>query len=57
MSIGNVTAYLESVWAPNKGLNNGRDMQWGGGTLFANQGEIEDTETGQLSSYYFKQMN
>ncbi|XP_033628947.1 uncharacterized protein LOC117291402 [Asterias rubens] len=43
---GNVTAYLESVWAPNKGLNNGRDMQWGGGTLFANQGEIEDTETG-----------
>ncbi|XP_022098399.1 uncharacterized protein LOC110983450 [Acanthaster planci] len=43
---GNVTAYLESVWGPNKGLNNGRDMQWGGGTFYAELAEIQDKETG-----------
>ncbi|XP_038047892.1 uncharacterized protein LOC119721988 [Patiria miniata] len=43
---GNVTAYLESVWGPDKGLNNGRDMQWGGGTFYADPAEIQDKETG-----------
>ncbi|XP_078663428.1 uncharacterized protein LOC144906735 isoform X2 [Branchiostoma floridae x Branchiostoma belcheri] len=43
---GNMTAYSELVWSPNKGLNNGKDMQWGGGSLFAYEDEKRDTETG-----------
>ncbi|KAI8510668.1 hypothetical protein Bbelb_115840 [Branchiostoma belcheri] len=43
---GNMTAYSELVWSPNKGLNNGIDMQWGGGSLFAYEDEKRDTETG-----------
>ncbi|KAI8483689.1 hypothetical protein Bbelb_386270 [Branchiostoma belcheri] len=43
---GNMTAYSELVWSPDKGLNNGKDMQWGGGSLFAYEDEKKDTETG-----------
>ncbi|XP_078700041.1 uncharacterized protein LOC144926878 [Branchiostoma floridae x Branchiostoma belcheri] len=43
---GNMTAYLESAWSPDKGRVSNRDMQWGGGTLFAWDSEKADTETG-----------
>ncbi|XP_035698965.1 uncharacterized protein LOC118431764 isoform X1 [Branchiostoma floridae] len=43
---GNMTAYSESAWSPDKGKNNRRDMQWGGGSLFAFDDEKADTETG-----------
>ena len=43
---GTLVAYLESSWSPNKGANNGKDMQWGGGTLFVDREEKQDTETG-----------
>ncbi|XP_033100207.1 uncharacterized protein LOC117103711 [Anneissia japonica] len=43
---GNMTAFSESVWSPDKGKNNGRDMQWGGGTLFVDKKELTDTNTG-----------
>ena len=39
-------AYSESSWSPDKGLNNGADMQWGGGTLFVDSKEKADAETG-----------
>eukprot|EP00058_Branchiostoma_floridae_P021379 XP_002606869.1 hypothetical protein BRAFLDRAFT_126345 [Branchiostoma floridae] len=44
--LGNMTAYSESAWSPDKGKNNRRDMQWGGGSLFAFDDEKADTETG-----------
>ncbi|XP_071947605.1 uncharacterized protein [Antedon mediterranea] len=43
---GNMTAFTESAWAPEKGKNNGRDMQWGGGTLYVDKKELTDTDTG-----------
>ncbi|XP_035696579.1 uncharacterized protein LOC118430004 isoform X2 [Branchiostoma floridae] len=43
---GNMTAYAESAWSPGKGKTSGRDMQWGGGTLFAHKKEIQDNITG-----------
>ncbi|XP_066299327.1 uncharacterized protein [Branchiostoma lanceolatum] len=43
---GNMTAYSESAWSPDKGKNNRKDMQWGGGSLFAFDDEKADTETG-----------
>ncbi|XP_033100752.1 uncharacterized protein LOC117104164 [Anneissia japonica] len=43
---GNMTAFSESVWSPDKGRNNGRDMQWGGGTLFVDKKELADTKSG-----------
>ncbi|XP_038077321.1 uncharacterized protein LOC119745168 [Patiria miniata] len=43
---GNMTAYSEMVWGPNKGLNAGADMQWGGGTLFAFESEKRNNKTG-----------
>ncbi|KAI8485904.1 hypothetical protein Bbelb_364560 [Branchiostoma belcheri] len=39
---GNMTAYLESVWSPDKDS----EYQWGGGTLFAGESEKANTETG-----------
>ncbi|XP_078605517.1 uncharacterized protein LOC144878607 [Branchiostoma floridae x Branchiostoma japonicum] len=51
---GNMTAYSEAVWSPDKGKNNGKDMQWGGGSLFAYDNEKADTKTGgkrQLSHH------
>ncbi|XP_078698479.1 uncharacterized protein LOC144925982 isoform X2 [Branchiostoma floridae x Branchiostoma belcheri] len=39
---GNMTAYLESVWSPDKDS----EYQWGGGTLFAWESEKANTETG-----------
>ncbi|XP_071948671.1 uncharacterized protein [Antedon mediterranea] len=43
---GNMTAFTESAWAPDKGKNNRRDMQWGGGTLYVDKKELTDTDTG-----------
>ncbi|XP_038078578.1 uncharacterized protein LOC119745942 [Patiria miniata] len=43
---GNMTAFSEMVWGPNKGKNHGRDMQWGGGSLFVSQKELKDNVTG-----------
>ncbi|XP_066265371.1 uncharacterized protein [Branchiostoma lanceolatum] len=51
---GNMTAYSETAWSPDKGKNNGKDMQWGGGSLFAFADEKADTKTGgkrQLSHH------
>ena len=44
-----MTAYSEAPWSPNKGLNNGKDMQWGGGTLFVSDDEKKDDKTGKWS--------
>ncbi|XP_072023999.1 uncharacterized protein [Amphiura filiformis] len=43
---GYVNAFTESGWSRDRGLNNGRDMQWGGGTLFVTDEEYEDVKTG-----------
>ncbi|XP_072020740.1 uncharacterized protein [Amphiura filiformis] len=43
---GNMTAFVESVWSPTRGLDNGRDMQWGGGSLFVSNAEKKDKNTG-----------
>ncbi|XP_066296495.1 uncharacterized protein [Branchiostoma lanceolatum] len=43
---GNMTAYAESAWSPEKGKTSGTDMQWGGGTLYALKKEIQDNITG-----------
>ncbi|XP_078656716.1 uncharacterized protein LOC144902934 [Branchiostoma floridae x Branchiostoma belcheri] len=51
---GNMTAYSETAWSPDKGKNSGKDMQWGGGSLFAFADEKKDTEKGgrrQLSHH------
>ena len=45
-SKGTLAAYSESSWSPDKGRNNGKDMQWGGGTLFVDREEKQDKETG-----------
>ena len=42
-----MTAFSESAWSPNKGLNNGRDMQWGGGTLYVSDVEKKDEISGR----------
>ncbi|XP_035682684.1 uncharacterized protein LOC118420087 [Branchiostoma floridae] len=43
---GNMTAFSESAWAPDKGKNNNIDMQWGGGTLYVDKKEKIDTVSG-----------
>ncbi|XP_038050933.1 uncharacterized protein LOC119724098 isoform X2 [Patiria miniata] len=43
---GEMTAYSEMVWSPNKGSNHGADMQWGGGSLFVSGQEKQDDKTG-----------
>ncbi|XP_077869925.1 uncharacterized protein LOC144362665 [Saccoglossus kowalevskii] len=44
---GNMTAFLEGAWFPGK-INNKRDMQWGGGSLFAFEDEKKtDTDGGR----------
>ncbi|XP_006814122.2 uncharacterized protein LOC100375808 [Saccoglossus kowalevskii] len=43
---GNVTAYSEDVWSPDKGPILGYDQQWGGGTLYAFNDEKNDIESG-----------
>ena len=43
---GTMTAFTESAWSPTRGLNNGKDMQWGGGSLFAFEEEKKDAKTG-----------
>ncbi|XP_066266855.1 uncharacterized protein [Branchiostoma lanceolatum] len=36
---GNITAYAESAWKPDKGAVAGKDMQWGGGAIYASESE------------------
>ncbi|XP_078615347.1 uncharacterized protein LOC144884163 [Branchiostoma floridae x Branchiostoma japonicum] len=46
---GTMMAYTESAWSPEKwirGKKSGRDMQWGGGSLFPFDDEKVDTKTG-----------
>ncbi|XP_072039908.1 uncharacterized protein [Amphiura filiformis] len=43
---GTMISYSESSWSPNKGMNNGADMQWGGGTLFVDRDEKRNEQTG-----------
>ncbi|XP_019639751.1 PREDICTED: uncharacterized protein LOC109481610 [Branchiostoma belcheri] len=45
---GEMTAFSESAWSPDKGKNNGVDMQWGGGSLFVSEDERQDTDTGGI---------
>ncbi|XP_070549565.1 uncharacterized protein [Ptychodera flava] len=42
---GNMTAYSEGVWYPGK-VNSGKDMQWGGGSLFVSGKEGVDKQDG-----------
>ncbi|XP_070549594.1 uncharacterized protein [Ptychodera flava] len=42
---GNMTAYNEGTWFPGK-RNHGKDMQWGGGSLFVSNTEGVDKEDG-----------
>ena len=46
---GNMTAYSEAARGPEKGLNNGKDMQWGGGSLFVSNSEKADSKTGKAA--------
>ena len=46
-----MTAYTERAWSPTRGKNNGRDMQWGGGTLFVSKDEAKNTESGEHLRY------
>ncbi|XP_066275341.1 uncharacterized protein [Branchiostoma lanceolatum] len=39
---GNITAYAESAWKPDKGKVAGKDMQWGGGAIYASESEKKD---------------
>ncbi|CAH1264752.1 Hypp3053 [Branchiostoma lanceolatum] len=50
---GNMTAYTEATWYPGRGLKNGVDMQWGGGSLFVSGREKMRKGTGgqRLFSY------
>ncbi|XP_077867549.1 uncharacterized protein LOC144356735 [Saccoglossus kowalevskii] len=43
----NMTVYLEGAWYPGK-INNNRDMQWGGGSLFAFTNEKKTNNKGGL---------
>ncbi|XP_019647522.1 PREDICTED: uncharacterized protein LOC109487863 [Branchiostoma belcheri] len=45
---GTMTAFSESAWAPDKGKNNNKDMQWGGGTLYVDEKEKKDTASGGI---------
>ncbi|CAH1271031.1 Hypp4539 [Branchiostoma lanceolatum] len=36
---GNITAYAESSWKPDKGKVSGQDIQWGGGAIYASESE------------------
>ncbi|XP_033635769.1 uncharacterized protein LOC117296813 [Asterias rubens] len=53
---GNMTAYSEAAWGPNKGLNNGKDMQWGGGSLFVNKQEKDDDKTGGVRKLSYRKL-
>ncbi|XP_078621341.1 uncharacterized protein LOC144887817 [Branchiostoma floridae x Branchiostoma japonicum] len=44
---GNMTAYGESAWSPDKGLVNGYDRMWGGATIYADDSEIDDEKSGR----------
>ncbi|XP_078594535.1 uncharacterized protein LOC144872347 [Branchiostoma floridae x Branchiostoma japonicum] len=52
---GNMTAYTEATWFPERGLKRGVDMQWGGGSLFVSGRERSRKETGgkRLFSYRY----
>ncbi|XP_022107635.1 uncharacterized protein LOC110988447 isoform X2 [Acanthaster planci] len=52
---GNMTAFSETVWGPHKGLNHGRDMQWGGGSLFVSEKELKDEAKGGVRKLSYRQ--
>ncbi|KAI8509365.1 hypothetical protein Bbelb_132130, partial [Branchiostoma belcheri] len=53
-ALGEMTAFSESAWSPDKGKNNGVDMQWGGGSLFVSEDEKKDTDTGGLRKLSYR---
>ncbi|XP_022107633.1 uncharacterized protein LOC110988446 isoform X2 [Acanthaster planci] len=53
---GNMTAYSEAAWGPDKGLNNGKDMQWGGGSLFVSNREKADAKTGGIRKLSYRKL-
>ncbi|XP_038076929.1 uncharacterized protein LOC119744837 [Patiria miniata] len=53
---GNMTAYSEAAWGPDKGLNNGKDMQWGGGSLFVSNHEKADAKTGGVRKLSYRKL-
>ncbi|XP_035662768.1 uncharacterized protein LOC118406650 [Branchiostoma floridae] len=44
---GNITAYTESAWFPDKGLVHGNDRLWGGGGIFVHDEERDDAKAGR----------
>ncbi|XP_066299058.1 uncharacterized protein [Branchiostoma lanceolatum] len=42
---GEMTAYAEAAWAPDTGLYHGKDVKWGGGTLFVPD-EVKNDKAG-----------
>ncbi|XP_066263555.1 uncharacterized protein [Branchiostoma lanceolatum] len=44
---GNITAYAESAWKPDKGRVAGADMQWGGGAIYASDSEKNNEKSGR----------
>ena len=49
---GEIKTYAESPWSPNKQKNNGNDMQWGGGTIYAFKDETKNTDGGTRKLNY-----
>ncbi|KAI8502596.1 hypothetical protein Bbelb_192980 [Branchiostoma belcheri] len=44
---GNITAYAETAWRPDKGKVAGADMQWGGGSIYVWEAEKKNGNIGR----------
>jgi len=44
---GQVTAWLQGPWTPKDKLQDGKEMHWGGGTLFPFKSEVDSMDGGQ----------
>ncbi|KAI8482841.1 hypothetical protein Bbelb_393760 [Branchiostoma belcheri] len=44
---GNITAYAETAWRPDKGKVAGADMQWGGGSIYVWEAEKRNGNVGR----------
>ncbi|XP_035658098.1 uncharacterized protein LOC118403482 [Branchiostoma floridae] len=44
---GNISAYAESAWKPDKGKVRGKDMQWGGGAIYVSNSEKNNEKSGR----------
>ncbi|XP_019614373.1 PREDICTED: uncharacterized protein LOC109462283 [Branchiostoma belcheri] len=44
---GNITAYAETAWRPDKGKVAGADMQWGGGSIYVYEAEKKNGNIGR----------